>query len=136
MQAGDGAAIAGLGDGMNDMSPAQQGALLMSRLLLHGPINAEDEARRMGVSRATMYRLLDDLSALHRVPVANDRGWWFVNLLEPTDYEDARRMLALVSDELAQTPPGTLYCRAFKRRDMMTMEHLLQCLTAREPVTP
>lgn len=110
---------------MSAMTPTQQGGHLVARMMQRGAINAAEEADRMGVSRAHVYRALDELSALHTVAIANDRGWWYVNTLEPTDYEAARRLLAVLKEELAGTQHGTLFCRAMRRSDVATLVRLL-----------
>lgn len=118
---------------MSDLTPTQMGATLIERMLRHGPINAAEEAQRMGVSRSSVYRALEDLSALHTVAVANDRGWWYVNLLDATEFDTARRMLVQIRAEIGCTPPGTLFCRAMRRSDMVQLERLLCRLVERRP---
>lgn len=117
----------------SELTTAQKGALLMARLLLHGPLRAEREAQRMDVSRSTIYSLLNALSALHEVPIVNDRGWWYVQFLDDTEFERARYLLATLRAELEATPAGTAFCRPLKRAEIALLARLLEGLTQAEP---
>jgi hypothetical protein len=111
--------------GVSDLTATQKGARLMARLLMHGAVKASDEAKRLEVGPARIYQILNDLSALHEVPMANDRGWWYIQWLHETEYEVAQRLLRTVRAELDEVPTGTGWCRPLKRGDVVQIEKLL-----------
>jgi hypothetical protein len=110
---------------MSELTAIQKGARLMARLLMHGGVRADEEARRLNIPVSSLYRILGDLSNLREVPVTNDRGWWFVNWLKGSDYDSARRLLTLLRSEINMTSPNTLFCRPLQRTDMVMLERLL-----------
>lgn len=110
---------------MSDLTATQKGARLMARLLMHGAVKAAEEARRLEVGPSRIYEILNDISALHEVPMTNDRGWWYVEWLHPTEYEVARRLLTTVRTELEESG-GSLTCRPLRRADVADMEKLLE----------
>jgi hypothetical protein len=110
---------------MSELTAYQKGARLMARLLMHGGIKAEEEARRLEIPRSTLYSILSDLSGLHDVPVANDRGWWYVQWLDETDYDAARRTLAILRAELDDIPPASGWSRPFRRNEVRQMARLI-----------
>lgn len=114
---------------MSELTAIQKGAMLMARLLMHGPVRAADEAQRLGISPSSIYRLLNDLSALHEIPMTNDRGWWYIEYLNDTDFAHIRHMLPVLRDELEATPDGTAYCRPIRRRDVAILVRLMEGLT-------
>ena len=109
---------------MSELTPTQLGGALMARMLQRGGVNAAEEGGRMGVSRSSVYRALDELSGLRTVAVTNEGGWWYVATVEPTDYEAARRLLAVLREELEGTQHDTAFCRAMRRRDVATLVRL------------
>ena len=110
---------------MSDLTATQKGARLMARLLMHGAVKASEEARRLDIPLSSIYRILNDVSGLHEVPITNDRGWWYVQWLHPTEYEIARETLIRLRAEITESPPGPGWCRPLKRHDVVQLERLL-----------
>jgi len=110
---------------VSDLTATQKGARLMARLLMHGAVKASEEAQRLEVGPARIYQILNDLSALHEVPMANDRGWWYIQWLHKTEYESARDLLLTLRAELEAVPTGSGWCRPLKRVDVAQIEKLL-----------
>lgn len=110
-----------------EITRAQLGAYLMMRMLQHGPIRVSEEAARLGVDGKTVRRPLEEMSAAHFLPIANDRGFWYMQSLNPAedDFDAARRLLREMRAELAATPRGVGFCRAMRRRDFEALANLL-----------
>jgi hypothetical protein len=110
---------------MSELTATQKGARLMARLLMHGPVRAHDEAKRLSVTPARVYQILNDLSALHEVPMTNDRGWWYVEWLKASEYDQARALLARVKEEL-EAADDAAFCRPMPRTHMVAIKRLLE----------
>lgn len=98
---------------MNEYSAQTKAALVTVWLLTEGPLSVATVAARLYETPSGAWRLLNEIG--DGVPLVNDRGWWYLDI---KTLSEVRHIHELTGRELEEVPPGVLYTRLFKRKDV------------------
>ena len=108
---------------MNEFSAHQRGALAVFWFLTEGAKRVEELRPRLyDTDTNSTYYLLTNIGGV--LPIVNRDGWWHLDylsaLLDIAEIENG------IDERLDETPDGVLFCRPFKRSDLVRLKRALR----------
>jgi hypothetical protein len=106
---------------MKEYSAQQRAALATVALLIDGPQRARELSHRLYDNEEGSWDMLNNIGGV--VPLANDGGWWHVDIGK---LADVAHLLNKVNERIDETCEGMAYCRPLTRKDMRSLQDLLR----------